>query len=38
MEPRLLSAKGWIGAHSAVVGATILIVIGGFVTGVGLSG
>jgi len=38
MEPRLVSAKAWITAHSTVVGATILILIGGFVTGVGLSG
>jgi len=38
MEPRLLAAKGWIAAHSTVIGATILILIGGFVTGVGLSG
>ena len=38
MEPRLVSAKGWIAAHSTVVGATILILIGGVVTGLGLSG
>lgn len=38
MEPRLVSAKDWIATHSTVVGATILILIGGFVTGVGLSG
>jgi len=38
MEPRLVSAKGWIAAHSTVVGATILILVGGFVTGVGLTG
>ena len=38
MEPRLVSAKEWIATHSAVVGATILILIGSFVTGVGLSG
>jgi hypothetical protein len=38
MEPRLLSAKGWIAAHSTAVGATMLIVIGGFVIGVGIAG
>jgi Sap, sulfolipid-1-addressing protein len=38
MEPRLISAKDWIATHSTVVGATILIAIGGFVTGIGLSG
>lgn len=38
MEPRLLSAKGWIAAHSTTVGATMMILIGGFVIGVGLSG
>jgi hypothetical protein len=38
MEPRLLSAKGWIAAHSGAVGATMMILIGGFVIGVGLSG
>ena len=38
MEPRLVSAKGWIAAHSTVVGATIMILIGGVVIGLGLSG
>ena len=38
MEPRLLSAKGWIAAHSTAVGGTISILIGGFVIGVGMSG
>ncbi|TCM47625.1 GAP family protein [Kribbella sp. VKM Ac-2568] len=38
MEPRLLSAKGWIAAHSSTVGATMMILIGGFVIGVGVSG
>ena len=38
MEPRLVAAKGWIAAHSTAVGATIMILIGCFVAGVGLSG
>ena len=38
MEPRLQSAKGWIAAHSSTVGATMMILIGGFVIGVGVSG
>ncbi len=38
MEPRLVSAKGWIAAHSAAVGAAMLILVGGFVIGIGLSG
>ena len=38
MEPRLLSAKRWIAAHSSTVGATMMILIGGFVIGVGVSG
>jgi hypothetical protein len=38
MEPRLVSAKGWIAAHSSAVGATMMILIGGFVIGVGVSG
>ena len=38
MEPRLQSAKGWIAAHSTTVGATMMILIGGFVIGVGVSG
>ena len=37
-EPRLVSAKGWITAHSSTVGATMMIVIGGFVIGLGVSG
>ncbi len=38
MEPRLVAAKGWIAAHSGAVGATILILVGAFVAGVGLVG
>ncbi len=38
MEPRLLAAKGWIAAHSSTVGATMMILVGGFVIGVGVSG
>jgi hypothetical protein len=38
MEPRLLSAKGWIAAHSTAVGATMMILIGLFVIGVGIAG
>ncbi len=38
MEPRLVTAKGWIAAHATAVGATILILIGGFVAGAGLTG
>ena len=38
MEPRLVVVKNWIAAHSAAVGATIMILIGVFVAGVGLSG
>lgn len=38
MEPRLVAAKGWIAAHSTAVGATIIILIGAFVAGVGISG
>jgi hypothetical protein len=38
MEPRLLSAKGWIAAHSTAVGATMMILIGVFVIGVGIAG
>lgn len=38
MEPRLLSAKGWLAEHSTTVGATMMILIGGFVIGVGVSG
>jgi hypothetical protein len=37
-KPYLVSAKGWIAAHSTTVGATILILIGGFVAMVGLTG
>jgi hypothetical protein len=37
-KPYLVSAQGWITAHSRAVGATILIAIGGFVTGIGLVG
>jgi hypothetical protein len=38
MEPRLLAAKEWIAAHSTAVSATIEILIGGFVIGVGFTG
>jgi hypothetical protein len=38
MEPRLLSAKGWIADHSTTVSATIMILIGGFVIALGLTG
>jgi len=38
MEPRLLAAKGWTTAHSTVVGATIMILIGSFIIGVGIRG
>jgi hypothetical protein len=38
MEPRLLVAKGWIAAHSTAVGATIMILMGGFVVGLGIAG
>ncbi len=38
MEPRLVTAKDWIAANATAVGATILILIGAFVAGVGLTG
>ena len=38
MEPRLVAAKDWIATHSTAVGATMMILIGAFVAGVGLSG
>ena len=38
MEPRLLAAKEWIAAHSTGVSATLMILIGGFVIYVGVSG
>ena len=38
MEPRLLAAKEWIAAHSTGVSATLMILIGGFVIGLGISG
>jgi hypothetical protein len=38
MEPRLLAAKEWIGAHSIGVSATIMILVGGFVIGIGITG
>jgi hypothetical protein len=38
MEPRLVTAKDWFAAHSTTVGATMLILIGAFVSGVGLTG
>ena len=37
MEPRLVAAKDWIAAHSTAVGATMVILIGAFVAGVGLT-
>jgi len=38
MEPRLLAAKEWIAAHSTGVSATLMILIGGFVIYLGVSG
>jgi hypothetical protein len=38
MVPRLLAVKGWIAAHSTAVGGTIMIVMGGFVIGLGIAG
>ena len=38
MEPRLLAMKGWIEVHSTVVSATIMILVGAFVIGLGASG
>jgi hypothetical protein len=38
MEPRLLSVKGYITGHSAAVSATMMILVGAFVIGVGISG
>ena len=38
MEPRLRSMKSWIAGHSAAVGATMMILAGAFVLGVGISG
>jgi hypothetical protein len=38
MEPRLLSTKEWIAVHSTGVGATILILMGGFLIGLGIAG
>ena len=38
MEPRLLAAKEWIAAHSTGVSATLMILIGGFVVYLGVSG
>jgi hypothetical protein len=38
MVPRLLAAKGWIATHSTAVGATIMILMGGFVIGLGIAG
>ncbi len=38
MEPRLLAAKEWIAVHSTGVSATIMILIGAFVIGVGITG
>ena len=38
MEPRLLAAKEWIAAHSTGVSASIMILIGGFVIGAGVTG
>jgi hypothetical protein len=36
MKPRLLSAKGWLAAHSPAISATISILIGGFLIAVGV--
>lgn len=38
MKPLLLSAKGWLAAHSTAVSATISILIGGFLIAVGVGG
>ena len=38
MEPRLLAAKEWIAVHSTGVSATIMILVGGFVIGIGITG
>ena len=38
MKPRLLSAKGWLAAHSTAVSATIAILIGGFLIAIGVRG
>jgi hypothetical protein len=38
MEPRLLAAKEWIAAHSTGVSATLMILIGGFVIYIGVTG
>jgi hypothetical protein len=38
MEPRLVTAKDWTAAHSTAVGASILILVGAFVAGLGLTG
>jgi hypothetical protein len=38
MEPRLLAAKEWIASHSTGVSATLMILIGGFVIYLGITG
>ena len=38
MESRLLWMKAWIAAHSTAVGATMMILVGGFVIGLGITG
>jgi hypothetical protein len=38
MIPRVDATKDWIATHSRVVGGAILILVGGFLTGIGLSG
>jgi hypothetical protein len=38
MEPHLVSAKRWITTRSTGTGAAIMILIGGFVIGVGIAG
>jgi hypothetical protein len=38
MEPRLLSAKEWTAAHATGISATLMILIGAFVVGVGVTG
>ena len=38
MEPRLVAVKGWIASHSSAVSAALMILVGAFVIGVGISG
>jgi hypothetical protein len=37
MEPHLVAVKGWVTAHSTAVSATIMILVGIVVIGVGIS-